>query len=216
MSASLLTAFQLADSGFPSGGFAYSWGMERAAEEGRVTRAGFADWIASEMLGRWALFDRVVLARAHAAPDLIACDRETDTLFWAEPLRLRSAEAGQALLAAAVRLDDGVAMVLRDAVAEGRAAGHLPVVQGGVFRSMGLDLPMALSTSAHQAVQGLASAGVRLGLVGAFEVQRIMTRLRNDLARAAVPLDEDAEPASFAPISEIAMLRPSEGRLFAN
>lgn len=216
MNVQLLTALQLADSGFPSGAFAYSWGMETASEQGQVTRASFTNWIASEMLGRWALFDRVVLARAFAASDLLACDRETDRLFWAEQLRTQSAEAGQAFLAAAARLGDPVAMSLRDAALEGRAAGHLPVAQGGVYRSVGLTLPLALAASAHAAAQALAMAGVRLGLVGALEAQRIIAALRDEIAEAATPPPKDALPAGFAPVSEIAMLRPSEGRLFAN
>lgn len=216
MSAALLTALQLADSGFPSGTFAYSWGLERAAERGQVDRRSFAEWLACEMLGRWALFDRVVLANAHAAPDLIACDAGTDCLFWAEPLRVQSAEAGQAFLSAFARLGDPVATRLRDAVLDGRAHGHLPVAQGGVFRSMGLPLPLSLNVAAHSAAQGLASAGVRLGLVGAIEAQKALAGLREDLAEAAVPPPADAIPASFAPVSEIAMLKPADGRLFAN
>ena len=216
MSRELLAALQIADSGFPSGAFAYSWGLERAIEQGQVDRGCFADWIASEMLGRWARFDRVVLARAYVAADLIACDAETDCLFWAEELRVQSAEAGQAFLAAMSRLGDPAAQNLRGAILEGRANGHLPVAQGGVFRSMGLPLPLALCTAAHAAAQGLASAGVRLGLVGAIEAQRILIEVRDELAEWIIPPSEDARPASFAPVSEIAMLQPAQGRLFAN
>ena len=44
MSAALLAALQLADSGFPSGAFAWSWGMEAAAGAGQVSRATFVLW----------------------------------------------------------------------------------------------------------------------------------------------------------------------------
>ena len=216
MSRALLTAMQLADSGFPSGTFAYSWGLERAIETGQVDRASFADWIAAEMLDRWAPFDRVLLARAFAARDLVACDAEADALFWAEPLRVQSAGAGQAFLAAAARLGDPVAAALRDAVLGGQAHGHLAVAQGGVFRSLGLDLPLALAAAAHATAQGLASAGVRLGLVGAIQAQKCLTRMQDQIADAIAPPPADAVPVAFAPISEIAMLRPAEGRLFAN
>lgn len=216
MTIQLLTALQLADSGFPSGAFAYSWGMETAAEQGLVTRATFSDWLASEMLGRWAEFDRVVLADAFRASDPLEVDAETDLLFWAETLRFRSAEAGQAFLAAVSRLGDPVAVRLRGAALEGRTPGHLAVAQGAVLRSQGLSLDLALAASAHTAAQGLASAGVRLGLVGALEVQRMLAELHRDLADVITPPPEGALPAAFAPISEIAMLRPADGRLFAN
>ncbi len=216
MNAQLLTALQLADSGFPSGGFAYSWGLETAAGEGLVDRAGFSDWLSAELLDRWAQFDRVVLSDAFRADDALAVDGETDRLFWAEALRACSADAGQAFLAAVGRLGDPVAVHLRDAALKGETPGHLPVAQGAVFRSMGLSLELGLAVSAHTAAQGLASAGVRLGLVGALEAQRSLTALHADLAAVLTPPTPGTRPAAFSPISEIAMLRPADGRLFAN
>lgn len=215
MTASLLTALQLADSGFPSGAFVYSWGLEAAAEAGQVTRASFPDWIAAEMIGRWANFDRIVLSAAFDH-DLLAHDAEVDTLFWAEALRVKSAEAGQSFLAAMARLEDPVAIEFRDATLDGRAHGHLPVAQGGVFQSMGLSLDLALAASAHSASQSLASAGVRLGIVGALEAQRIVADLQPELAGFVTPPPPGTLPSTFAPISELAMLHPSKTRLFAN
>lgn len=216
MSADLLRAMQLADSGFPSGAFAYSWGMETAAEDGQVQRASFADWLGCEMLGRWAQFDRVLFADAFRAYDPLTVDAEADVLFMAEDLRMQSSRAGQAFLAAVARLDDPVAIRFRDAILDGQTAGHLPVAQGAVFRSQGLGLDLALATAAHAAAQGLATAGVRLGLVGALEAQRAVGDLQSDLAHAIEPPAPGTLPSSFAPISEIAMLRPSELQLFAN
>ena len=133
MSLDALRALQLADSGFPSGAFTYSWGMETAAEDGRLDRATLGAWLAVEMLGRWAQFDRIVLADAYRADDALPVDAETDRLFMAEPVRARSAEAGQAFLSAAARLGDPAARRFRAAVLDGEAAGHLPVAQGAVF-----------------------------------------------------------------------------------
>lgn len=216
MSLEILRALQLADSGFPSGSFAYSWGMERAAGAGEVTRAGFANWLATEMLGRWVQFDRIVLADAYRAKDPLAVDAEVDLLFLAEPVRVQSTEAGQAFLSAAARFGDPVALRFRDAVLEGLAAGHFPTAQGAVFRSIGLGLDLALAASAHAAAQGLASAAVRLGLVGAIEAQRHLRDLHPKLAPLIGAPASGAVPSNFAPISEIAMMQPADGRLFAN
>ncbi|MEM7742435.1 MAG: urease accessory UreF family protein [Pseudomonadota bacterium] len=216
MTADLLRALQLADSGFPSGGFAYSWGLEAAAESGYVTRASFGTWLEAEMLGRWAEFDRIVLADAYRADDPLLVDAETDLLFLAEPLRAKSAEAGQAFLSAHARLGDPIAIRFRNAVLDGEAAGHLPVAQGAVFRSMDVDLVLALAAAAHSAAQGLTSAAVRLGLVGALEGQAVLRDLHPRLAPVTTPPSAGAVPASFAPISEIAMMQPADGQLFAN
>lgn len=216
MSFDLLRALQLADSGFPSGAFAYSWGLERAAENGHVTRATFGTWLSIEMLDRWTEFDRVVLANAYHAEDPLLADAQTDLLFMAEPLRVQSAEAGQAFLSAAARLGDPVADRFRAAVLDRHTAGHLAVAQGAVYKSMGLGLELALTTSAHAAAQGLVTAAVRLGLVGALEAQTHLSDLHTMLAPMTTPPALDAQPASFAPISEIAMMQPADGRLFAN
>ncbi|MEO0678878.1 MAG: urease accessory UreF family protein [Pseudomonadota bacterium] len=216
----VLAAMQLADSAFPSGAFAYSWGLEAALADGRVDRRGFAAWLEAEMLGRWAPFDRVALAMAHRAAeaggDPADVDREIDLAFWAEPLRARSAEAGQAFLGAAARLGDGAALALREAALAGEAPGHLPAAQGAVFRSMGLDLALALAASAHGAAQSLASAAVRLSLIGALDAQRALIALRPALAEAAGPPPPDQRPAAFSPLAEIAQLRPPPDRLFIN
>lgn len=216
MSLDLLRGLQLADSGFPSGAFAYSWGLERAAEQGHVTRATFGTWLSVELLDRWVEFDRVVLADAYRADDPLVVDAETDLLFMAEPLRVQSAQAGQAFLSALARLGDPVAQRFLPAALDGHTAGHLAVAQGAVFKSMGLALDMALATAAHSTAQGLVTAAVRLGLVGALEAQAHLRDLHDTLAPMTTAPATDATPASFAPISEISMMHPADGRLFAN
>lgn len=216
MSAALFRALQLADSAFPSGGFVYSWGLESALGAGLVDRADFAAWLEADMLGRWAEFDRPALAMAFRADDPLPVDAEIDRRLWAEPLRARSAEAGQAFLAATARFGDAAATALRDAALDGAAQGHLPVAQGSVFRSMGLALDQALAVSAHAAAQAVATAAVRLGLTGAIGAQAALAALAPTLAAAAEPPPPDLRPAAFAPIAEIAMLRAPAGALFAN
>ena len=65
MSLSTIRAMQLADSGFPSGVFAYSWGLEAALADGQVCKRTLSDWVAAELRTRWFRFDRVALAGGH-------------------------------------------------------------------------------------------------------------------------------------------------------
>lgn len=224
---SLIAALQFGDSAFPSGGFAFSWGLETALRDGRVDRAGLPLWIEAELLDRWARFDRVAIAGAWCgAPDRAEADRAeadrveadrveadwaeadwaeaVDAAHWAEATRLRSLEAGAALLAAARRL--GLEPLPR--------AAHLPLAQAAVFRAAGLGLESALAVSAHHAARGLASAAVRLNAIGAVAAQGLLLALRPALERAAVPPAPGTPLASFAPLSDIAMLRPRPDRLF--
>ncbi|MEM6439806.1 MAG: urease accessory UreF family protein [Pseudomonadota bacterium] len=216
MSAPLFAALQAADSAFPSGSFAYSWGLEAGLADGLVARKTFPAWLETELLDRWSLWDRPAVAAAFLAEDPAAEDHALDALFWAEPLRRRSAEAGQAFLSGAARLGDPVAKALRDAALAGETPGHLPIAQGAVFSSFGLTLPLALAASAHAAAQSLASAAVRLSLIGALDAQKHLAALRPALAEAAVPPDPRQKPAAFSPLAEIAQLRPPPDRLFIN
>jgi len=62
---SLLAALQQADAGFPSGGFAFSNGIEGLAALGqRFDAAGLAGLLAGVLRHRWAGCDRVAVARA--------------------------------------------------------------------------------------------------------------------------------------------------------
>ncbi|MEL6232841.1 MAG: urease accessory UreF family protein [Pseudomonadota bacterium] len=206
MSLTLLTALQFGDAGFPSGGFAQSWGLETALRDGRLDRASLPAWIEGEIADRWAPFDRVALAGAWsgAHSGRVGWAETVDAAYWSETHRLRSLEAGAALLVAARRM--GLSPLPQ--------AAHLPIAQAAVFRAAGLDLEVALAVSAHQAAQGLATAAVRLNLIGAVAVQAVLRDLRPALAQAATLPAADEHPASFAPISDIALLRPYPDRLF--
>lgn len=199
---SLLSALQFGDSAFPSGGFAFSWGLETALRDGRVGRAGLSGWIEAELLDRWARFDRVALAGAWEGDP--AWTETVDAAFWSEATRLHSLEAGAALLTSARRI--GLAPL--------PPAAHLPLAQAAALRAAGLSLAEALAVSAHQAAQGLASAAVRLNVVGAVAVQGLLRSLRPALEAAAAPPAPGTPLASFAPLSDIAMLRPRADRLF--
>lgn len=216
MTGDLLLALQLGDSAYPSGAFGFSWGLEGALYDGHVDRVSFGDWLAVEMLQRWARFDNPVLTEAwnRTGDALLDWDSEIDLLLWAEPVRRHSIDAGAAFLTTAARLGVCAAKNLLTAVDEGRGYGHLSVSQGAVYAGLGLPLDHALSTSAYAAAQGMASSAVRLGLISAFDAQRVLTDLRPALTEAVWPRTDP--PGAFAPISEIAMFRPGDGRLFVN
>lgn len=218
MSAALLKTLQLADSGFPTGAFGFSWGLEGAIDAGMVTRDTFGTWLEAELLDRWSGFDRIILAEAWQRPlDAFAeYEAEVDLLFWSEPLRAHSLNAGRAFLAGTQRFGDPVAAALKLKCQKGTALGHLAPVLGAVFASQGLPLDLALAAAAHGAAQSLTSAAIRLSLVSAIEGQRAYRAIQTQLAGAIAPPPRGTLPASFAPLSEIAMLTPMKAPLFIN
>ena len=68
----LLAALQHGDSQFPSGGFAFSWGLEGLLADGLMAREDLAGFIEGQFCHRWGGFERVVIAQAHGlAGDLL-------------------------------------------------------------------------------------------------------------------------------------------------
>lgn len=215
----LILALQMGDSAYPTGGFAYSWGLETLIADGLVTRRTLPLWAEAELEGRWHGVDRIALAGGWRAADIAALedwDAEIDLHLWSDRQRLHSQQAGAATLAAASRLGLAGAAAIRDSVARGGMAGHFPVLTGALYRAAGLRLETALLLSAQGFLRGLLSAAVRLGKAGALEVQGILTRLAPQLLRLAVPPPPGARPGGFSPLSDIAQMRPHDGRLFVN
>jgi urease accessory protein len=220
----LLTALQHADSAFPSGGFAFSHGIEGLAAAGApLDHAGLTAAVIATIRHRWASSDRVALVRAHQAGDdlarIAAVDFAVEAATLAEPLRTGSKRNGGALLAAHVRLATAGAAALRSAIDAGRALGHLAVVQGLVWRAIGLSQRDAVAISGYATAAGLIAAAVRLGTIGAVEAQAVLKTALAAVAEVTeVPVDPDAEIESFAPWVDAAASRHIRAhmRLFAS
>jgi urease accessory protein len=185
-----LVALQQADSAFPSGSFAFSNGIEGLA--------ALPDGLGGPELGhavevilrhRWAGSDRVALVLAHRAEGDLArlarIDAAVEAACLAEPMRTGSRRNGGALLAAHTRIGTPGAEDLRRAVRDGPLLGHLAVMQGALWRSLGLDETTVTEIAGYQCAAALVTAAVRLGRVGAIEAQRILSALMPVLAEIA-------------------------------
>lgn len=216
-----LLAMWQADAAFPSGGFAFSNGLEGLAASEPLDAQELESVVEGALRRRWASADRVALVAAfERAGDLdavAAVDAEVEATTLAEPFRLGSRRNGAALLAAHARLGTPGASEWRAYVRAGRAFGHLAVTQGVVWRGAGLDAAGATLASGYMVVSGFMTAAVRLGIVGAVDAQGIVRRLLPVLAElVARPVPDRIE--SFAPRLEIAAARQARGeiRLFSN
>lgn len=208
----LLTALQFADSAFPSGGFAFSWGLEGLQADGlAATPDDLAEIAAGQLRYRWATMDRTLLLRAHAADgadELTDVDLAADVATSCAQLRTGSRRAGRAMTGMAARLGYPGAVAYRAVLAHDERLGHLPVVQGLVFREAGLDRAAAETLSAWSLVNGLASAASRLGLTGHVQAQQLITGLRPVIAELlSRPADLAAPLSSYTPLTDIAVAR---------
>lgn len=192
---SLLPALQQADAAFPSGGFAFSNGIEGLTIMGaRLDGPALAGIMEAVLRHRWEPCDRIVLAQAwRAGPDmarLAEIDRALEAATLPDSLRLGSRRNGAALLAAHVRLGTPGASTLQVALEADDILGHLPLLQGTLWRAVGLEEDAATQVSGYTVASGLASAAVRLGCLGALPAQaalRDALPLIAALSRGLVP-----------------------------
>jgi len=220
----LLTALQQADSGFPSGSFAFSNGIEGlVALETSLDCEGLVAVVTTTIRHRWASADRVAVVYAHRAGDdlaaVAAIDAAVEAASFAEPLRNGSKRNGSALLTAHVRLRTRLAFDLRSFIDAGRAFGHLPVVQGFMWEKLGVSEQNAVAISGYTTATGLIASAVRLGQIGAIEAQAVLASAIRVVAETAEhEIPKDLQIASFTPWLDIAAARQARAqvRLFAN
>src|SRR5262249_19558102 len=184
---------QLADSAFPTGGFAHSGGLEASAQAGEVpdlrafTRAVL--WQAGYgalPLVREAWLDAAALPRMDARADIFLANhvanrasRTQGGAFFSTCARVFPAEAP--------RLPEGLFM-------------HLAPLWGVAFRALGMPLEEARTLFLWSTARGVLSAGVRLGLAGTYEAQRMLGELGPTLDAIAdrcgdLGADDLAQPA---------------------
>jgi urease accessory protein len=221
---SVLQAIWQADGTFPSGSFAFSYGIEGVvALRSKLDGAALAELTAAILRQRWLTCDRIALVQAfRAAGDLDAIagiDQSVEIATFGETLREGSRRNGASFLASHARLGDGTALRLREAVRAGVCLGHIAVMQGAVWWAICLDEALTQLASAYSVASGVTAAVVRLGAIGALEGQKALRGCLPIIERlVAEPVPDDAELSSFVPFLEIAAARHarSDLRLFVN
>lgn len=219
--AQLLAAIRFGDSGFPSGGFAFSSGLEGAHRDGMVLDEDDVGAFAAEQLeGRWHPCDRVLLRQAWGARDPSGVDALAEAIATMSVLREASRRAGAATLAtfaAVLPPASGSAVTgYRDRVLTGSAPGHLAVAQAVCLRAAGLTLGTAETVAAWQVLSGITGAALRLGVVGHLGAQRVTTAL-TPLLLTVLDRQPVGSPATFTAYADIAAQRRGDGaRLFAS
>ena len=221
---SLLGALQYADSFFPSGSIAFSWGLETLRADGEiVSKQQIAQFLEGQLLHRWASFDAPVLVaamRAGGKVDRLAdLDNLVEAMTLATELREGSRRAGASLLTVHAGLGTPGAAEYRRAIAARKARGHLPVVQGLLWNATGLSEQVCRAVSAHTLCTGIVGAALRLGMIGHLDAQKILMQVRPVLVQLLrLPAGDAEDLYAYTPHAEIAVMRHEvqDSRLFSN
>jgi urease accessory protein len=183
---------------FPTGGFSYSHGLEATAADGAVhDRATLQTWIAATIAHGSGRVDADILLaawRAAAAGDdaaLAEANRRGAAYRATAELALESSQQGAAFLAAhqAAWGGSGSSPELGERIC------HAAVFGAAAARG-GASLEEALTAYLHAFAANLMSAGLRLGIVGQNDGQRILAALEPVVA-AAVVTSIAREPEDF-------------------
>jgi urease accessory protein len=191
--------YQLADSAFPAGGFAHSAGLEAAAQLGEV---GALRAFCEQALWQVGLGALPFLRAAHDAPGAIeAIDARCHAFLSSHVANRASRAQGRAFSSTCARVFAEPAIArLDEAVRSHAIQGHHAPVFGAVLAALGVPAGESAQIFLHQSLRGVTSAGVRLGLFGPHEAQRLQRDLAPHAARVLdacqdLPLDAAAQPA---------------------
>jgi urease accessory protein len=204
----LLGLLQLTDSGFPSGAFTLSHGLETLVADGAVRSADdVAAFLHISLLDRLARADLVVLVGVHGATgmdDVIELDRRLSTVKLAAGERTASERVGRRLAIEASRLaTDELLASYCAALDAGWTPGNAATSLGLAMRAFHVPARDAAIAAAWGFANGLCTAAVRLGVIGHGDAQRVL--------REAAPIIERAVTRAME--TEPGLLRPSGPQL---
>lgn len=204
--------WQLADSAFPTGGFAHSAGLEAAWQQGEVRNGGgLRDWLSASLqqIARAAL---PFVNAAHTEPERLGeFDRLCDAFTSNHVANRASRLQGRALLLAVERIFKSEIRHPRSEI-EILPFAHLAPVFGAMTRRLNILHQDAVRLFVFLHLRSAVAAAVRLNVVGPMEGQVIQSQLceeaENVVQRgSSMTLDDLAQTAPLLEIWQSAQDR---------
>lgn len=221
----LLAQLQLTDSGFPSGLYTLSHGLEGYVQLRLIEPEDLRDLV-RDLVRAAGTADAAALALAHravAADDwdrLVETDRRLHSIKLNREQRTASVRTGRQVLDTAGPAFGSVpAARLARLVADGAAPGNHAVVVGAVHAGLGVPVRDAVASDLYAFAASCAAAAVRLGRIDFRRAQALLRDVRPDLVRAAGTALAARDPRdlhSSVPVADAvsAVHERAEARLF--
>jgi urease accessory protein len=216
MTKSTWLVWQLADSAFPAGGFAHSFGLEAAWQQGEVTGASLPSFV-GDAVAQAGQSGLPFVVSAHDDPaELPAVDQRCEA-FLRNPVANRASRVqGRAWLGTVERsFPTRAVRELCDAIRSAGGPRHFAPAFGATLRTLDVDRREASRLFLFGVARGTLSAAVRLGIVGTMDAQRLLGECEGELDRAlersqGLSMDEAAQTAPL-----IDLWQASHDRLYS-
>ncbi|MFM7840576.1 MAG: urease accessory protein UreF [Nitrospira sp.] len=223
--ASLVQGLRFVDSFFPSGGFAFSSGLEAAVQGGAVRNADdlfrYVEDLLRNGIGRR---DAVAVAkagdalRANKLTAILEIDHELSAMKIGRESRLASRQVGKQIIRIAAEQIEGhpVLSTYLAAVETDRTPGHAAVALGLTLAAVGWKKDDAVGAFLYQAATGFIAAAVKLLPIGQREGQRLLHEWTPLIVEISAAACREASMASWSPVQDIYAMKHRwlESRLF--
>ena len=222
---SLLSGLRFVDSFFPSGGYAFSSGLEAAVQGGAVRNAEeLSRYVVGSLTTGIGEREAVAVGLAHDAcvsgrlGIALKADRELEAMKLGRESRAASRQMGRQVIRLAANqqarhplIEDYLAAVEAE-----QTPGHLPVSFGLTLAAAGWSKEDTIAAFLYQSATGFVAAAMKLMPIGQREGQRLLERWLEVIERVSHKAAHQRVLQSWSPVQDIYAMRHSrlESRLF--
>ena len=222
---SLLTGLRFVDSFFPSGGYAYSSGLEAAVQGGLVKNSeDLSRFVVESLTTGIGEREAVAAGLAHDAcvSDTLeiafTADRELDAMNLGRESRTASRQMGRQVIRLAAEQNDRHLLIddYLAAVEEEQTPGHVAVSLGLTLAAAGWSKEDCIAAFLYQTATGFVASAMKLLPLGQREGQRLLDGWMPVIQQISHRAALQRELSSWSPIHDIYAMRHSrlESRLF--
>jgi urease accessory protein len=222
---SLLKGLRFVDSFFPSGGYAFSSGLEAAVQGGAVRNADeLSRYVVESLTTGMGEREAVVVGLAHEAyisgslEIAIKADRELEAMKLGRESRTASRQMGRQVIRLAADQKERHPLIedYLAAVEAEQTPGHLAVTVGLTLAAVGWPKEDTVAAFLYQAATGFVAAAMKLLPLGQREGQRLLESWIEVIEQVSHRAVDIQVLQSWSPIQDIYAMRHSrlESRLF--
>ena len=222
---SLLKGLRFVDSFFPSGGYAFSSGLEAAVQGGAVRNAEeLSRYVIESLTTGMGEREAVAVGMAHDAfvsgilEIAFKADLELEAMKLGRESRTASRQMGRQVIRLAAEQHDRRRLIgnYLAAVEAEQTPGHLAVSLGLTLAAAGWSKDDTIAAFLYQAATGFVAAAMKLMPIGQREGQRLLEGWIEVIERVSQQAAHQRELRSWSPVQDIYAMRHSrlESRLF--